>query len=78
MVHREDEDPVAVALERLAGTHLDELERVGDPAEHAAEVVEQLAQPRRPVDGERHLPSAERERLQNPGQAERSGRRGSA
>ena len=38
VVNREDEDPVAVALERLARAHLDRLERVREPAEHAAEV----------------------------------------
>ena len=37
VVHRKDEDAVAVAVERLARPHLDELERVGELAEDPAQ-----------------------------------------
>ena len=72
VVHREDEDAIAVALERLARPHLDRLERIGDLAEHPAKVVEELAQPRRartPSSGTSRPRSANV--FRSPGQAER-------
>ena len=37
------EDPVAVALDRLAWAHLDDLDRVAELPEHASQAPEQVA-----------------------------------
>jgi hypothetical protein len=70
VVHGEHENPVAVAVERLAGPQLDELDRVRHLAEDAAQAPEQLPEPDRPVDGERDLALPQLERLQHSRQAE--------
>ena len=70
VLDREDEQLVAVALERRARAQLLQLEPVRQPPEDAAQVAEEVAEPRRPVDRERHVAIAERERLQHSGQAE--------
>ena len=66
----ERDDRVAVAVERVPRTQLDEVERVGQLPEDAPQRAEEVAQAGRPVDGQRHVAAAERERLQHPGQAE--------
>ena len=60
----------SLAREHVAGSQRDELVRIGEPPEHAAQVAEQLGEPGRPVDRDRQLAPAERERLQHPGQPE--------
>ena len=42
---REDEDPVVVPVERLARSHLDELERVRELPEHPPQAAEQIVSP---------------------------------
>jgi len=70
VVDGEDEDPVAVALQRFAGAHLDELQRIGEPPEDPPETPEQVAEARRAVDGQGNISLAERERLQHSREAE--------
>ncbi len=55
VVDREHADLVAVVRDPVAAPDLDELDRVGEPAEHPPERVVELAQARRPVDRERHV-----------------------
>ena len=52
VLDREDEDAVAVALERLARAQLVDLDRVAELAEDAPERAVEVAQARRPVDGQ--------------------------
>ena len=55
----------------VARRQLDDLDRVGQPAEdRAAATPSSSSQPARPVDGQRQLAAAQRERLQHPGQPE--------
>ena len=61
---------VVVAGERVAGTELPELVPVGELAEDPAQRVEQVDEPRRAVDRDRHLAPAQRERLEHAGQPE--------
>ena len=70
MVDGERLDPVVVAIQRVAGPHLHELEREREPPEDAAQALQQLAQARRPVDRERELAAPQGERLQHAGQTE--------
>ena len=70
MLDGEDADLIAVALQHVALSHLDELERVGELADNAGERAEEVAQPGRPVDGERDVAHPQRERLEHPRQAE--------
>ena len=58
-------EPVSWPREDLARLDLDELQRIVEPAEDAAESPEQLVQPGRPVDGQRQLAAAEGERLEH-------------
>ncbi len=71
VMHGNDEDAVAVPLERLTGAHLDGLDRIRQPADDPPQVAEELAEARRPIDGQRHLPLTEGKGLQHPRQAER-------
>ena len=67
---REGDEVVVAALEHVAGRQLHQLERVGQLAEDPPQRAEELLQAGRPVDRQRQLAAAERERLQHPGQAE--------
>ena len=68
---REDEQLVVVALERLARRAARRgRARYGSRPKMRREVVEEVAEAGRPVDRERHVAVAERERLQHPRQAE--------
>src|SRR5205823_9482584 len=64
------DDVVVLALEHVTGPQLDNLDRVGQPAEHPPQGREEVLQAGRPVDGQRNVPAAERERLQHARQAE--------
>ena len=77
VVDGERHEAVAVAVERVAGLELHELVRIREPAEDAPQRCEELDEARRPVDRDRHLAPAERERLQHARAARGSGRRGS-
>src|SRR6478672_11500879 len=50
VVHREDEDPIVVALERLTRAHLFELDGIAELADDPADALIEIAQARRPVD----------------------------
>ena len=66
----EDRDPVIAPVESVAGSQLDQLELVCELAEDPPKRAEQLDESGRSVHGQRHLASAERERLEHPGKAE--------
>jgi hypothetical protein len=66
----EDDDAVVPPLEGVSGPHLDELERVRELSEDAAESSEELDEPGRSEDGQGQLAPAEREGLQHPGEAQ--------
>ena len=70
MGDREGDEAIVLADQLVAGPQLLQLDGVGQPPEDAAQRLEEVAQARRPVDRDRHLPSAQREGLQHPGQAE--------
>ena len=70
MRHREGLDPVVVTLDDGARVELDDVERVGQPADHDAERSHQRGSPARPVDGHRNLSAAQSEGLQHARQAE--------
>lgn len=70
VVDAEDDEPVAVPLERVAVAELDEVEPVGQLPEDAPERREELDEPRRPVHRERQLSPTQRERLQHARQAQ--------
>ena len=55
-------------MKDLAGLDLDQLVGIGQPPEDPAQRPEQLVEPRRAVDRDRHLAPAQRERLEHPGQ----------
>ena len=61
---------VVVADQLVAGTQLLELDGVRETSEDPPQRAEEVAQPRRAVDRDRHVAAAERERLQHPGQPE--------
>ena len=63
-------DVVAVARQDVAGAKLDELDGVRELPEHLPERGVEVAEPGRPVDGERHVAHPQRERLEHPWQAE--------
>jgi len=67
---REGDEVVVAALEHVAGSQLGQLELIGQLPEDPAQRAEEVLQPRRPVDRQRHLAAAQREGLQHPGQAE--------
>ena len=69
-MRRERLEPVAVAFERGADVELDGLDLVGEPPEDAPEAREKVVQPLRPVERQRDLASAQRERLEHPRKAE--------
>ena len=66
----EHDDAVVTAVEHVPVPELDELEAVREPSEDALERGEQIPEAGRPVDRERHLAAAQRERLQHPREAE--------
>jgi putative nucleotidyltransferase with HDIG domain len=66
----ESPDPVVAPVELVAGAELDEVEVVRQLPEDAPQSAEEVGEPGRPIDDERHLPASERERLQHPGEAE--------
>ena len=66
----EDGDPVIAPVERVARSQLDQLELVRQLAEDPPKRPEQVDESRRPVHGQRHLPPAERERLEHARQTE--------
>ena len=66
----EGDDAVVPAVDHVAVTQLHELDRVAQLPEDPLQRAEEVAQPGRPVDRERELTAAERERLQHPRQAE--------
>ncbi len=70
VLDREDEDAIAVALERLARPQLVDLDWVAQLAEDAAERAVQVVQTRRPVDGEPLVALAQREGLEHARQPE--------
>ena len=70
MRNREDEQAVPIPFERVTGPELHELERVGQPAEHPAQRVEEIAKPGWPIDRQRHLARPQREGLEHSGQSE--------
>jgi hypothetical protein len=63
-------DPVVGAVEPFSGLELDQRELVVEPPEDTPQDSEEVAETRRPVDGQRDLPPAKGERLQHAGQAE--------
>ena len=67
---REGGQAIVLADQLVAGPQLLQLDGVSEPPENAAQPLEELAQPRRPVDRDRNLAPAQRESLQHPGQAE--------
>jgi hypothetical protein len=71
VLDRESLDRVVAALQPLPRLELDRCQRIREPADERPQLLEQLAQTPRPVDGERRLvATAQRERLQHPRQAE--------
>ena len=70
VVDGEGDQPVAVALQRVARCELDDVEPVRETSEDAAQVAEEPACTRRPVHGDRQLAAAQSERLEHSGQAE--------
>ena len=66
----ERDDAVVAAVDDVAVTELHELDRVAELPEDPLEGPEEVAQPGRPVHGERELPASERERLQHSRQTE--------
>ncbi len=63
-------DHVVVAADGLAGLELGDRERVGQPPEHEARLVQQLTRAGRAVDRQRLIAFAQGERLEHAGQAE--------
>ena len=70
MLDGERRQPVVVTDQLVAGTQLHELDGVRETSEDPPQRAEEVAQPRRAVDRDRHLAAAERKRLQHPGQPE--------
>ena len=62
--------PVVVTDQLVAGTQLLELDGVRETSEDPPQCAEEVAQPRRAVDRDRHVTAAERKRLQHAGQPE--------
>ena len=70
MVDAERREPETVALDHVAGRKLDEPDVVGQPADDPLQRSNQVDEAARPVDDERELAAAQRERLQHSGEAE--------
>ena len=70
MRHRKRHEPVVVAHELVPRPELLQLELVGELPENPAQRLEQVGQPRRPVDRDGHLATAQGEGLEHPRQAE--------
>ena len=70
VLDRESEDPVVAPVDSLARTKLAEVDVVGQLPEDPLQHREEVDDPRWPVNRERQLPPAQRERLQHPGQSE--------
>src|SRR4029453_13954991 len=58
-------DPIVGALDSISRGELDQGQVVAPPPEHAPQNPEELVEPRRAVDGERHLAATEGEGLQH-------------
>jgi hypothetical protein len=70
VLHREGEDPVVGALDPLSRPELSQLDVVRQLPEDPAEDAEEVDEPRRAVDGQRSVATAERERFEHAGQTE--------
>ncbi len=70
VLDRERLDPVVLPRDAVARPKLDEGQLVAQPPEHAPQDPEEIGEPGRAVDGQRHLAAPEREGLQHPRQAE--------
>jgi hypothetical protein len=70
MLDLERLDPIVAPIDAVAGAKLHQRKLIAQPPENSPEDPEELVQPGRAVDRERHFASPQGERLQHPGQAE--------